>query len=180
LEKFINEIFKDTHILANRKKDDLTLEEIELFLSEHIELLPRIKAIADRLGAPKEEVAEIPLHIFSSRLNPAEAVVKYLHENRRLRLCEISIYLGRKENTIWLNYQRANKEMPDTFVIPADEKLHIPLSAFGNPGLSFLESMILYLRDNLNQSNNQVAQALKKNPKVLSMAYNRAHEKINK
>lgn len=155
--------------------------DLALFLKSHSEEeLLLLKNLVDKLLLQKikEKEIVIPLEIFSINLNPAEAIVKYLKENKSLKLSEISKLLNKKENSIWLNYKRAEKSHPKKLSISIDEKNAIPISMFRINELSYLESIVFYLRHEKRLSNNEIALMLSKSPQVLSIAYNRAKSKI--
>lgn len=160
----------------NRKLD------LELFLSSHNEEeLALLRNLIDKLilekKNEKEQEVTIPLSIFLGKLNPGEALVKYLKENKNLRFCNISRLLNKKENGIWLNYKRAEKKSKIPFEI-SEKDVFIPLYFFKNQALSYLESIVFYLRISLKMSNKEVSKLLKKSSQVVSIAYNRAKSKL--
>jgi hypothetical protein len=83
--------------------------------------------------------------------------------------------LSRKENSIWLNYERAKSKRSARFSVRQDDVL-IPIRAFG-ARYSYLESAIVYLRDQLKMHNNECARLLAKSPQTISIAYNRTRSK---
>jgi len=138
-------------ILSNLTNEDL------LRLKKLIEAA---SGVVESAAAEKE--VSIPVSIFSYSINPAEAMAKYLKENKSLRFCDISRLLKRKENTVWTNYKG---------------DICIPISNF-RQNLSFLESIVVFLRDAKRLKNKEIAKLLNKNPVVLSIAYQRAKKKV--
>src|SRR3989338_4810310 len=81
----------------------------------------------------------VPVVIFANGLSPAEALAKFLKENRSLGYSEISGLIGRDEKCIWANYKRALKKMPAPFV--AIDGISVPVSVF-NSEKSVLEALV--------------------------------------
>ena len=152
-------------ILSNLTNEDL------LRLKKLIEAA---SGVVESASAEKE--ISIPVSIFSYTTNPAEAIAKYLKENKNLRFCDISRLLKRKENTIWTNYKRAADSLHAPFSEKEDD-ICIPISNF-RQNLSFLESIVVFLRDAKRLKNKEIAKLLNKNHVVLSIAYRRAKKKV--
>lgn len=155
--------------------------DLEIFLKSHSEKeLTLLKNLIDKLLLQKlkENEISIPLSIFSKNLNPAEALIKFLKENKNLRLSEISKLLDKKENAVWLSYKRATSKSKNLFEIYNNEKISLPIHIFKIRELSSLEAIVIYLRQELRLSNNEIASLLKKSPQVLSISYNRAKNKL--
>ncbi|MBR9677613.1 hypothetical protein GOV04_05730 [Candidatus Woesearchaeota archaeon] len=155
---------------------------LEQFFSSHSEQeLILLRNLLDNLVLQKRKEKElefsIPLSIFSQQLSPAEALVKFLKDNKGLRFCNIAKALQKKENGVWLNYQRAIKKKSGELTSLPDD-IQIPLYIFKNPSLSYLESIVYYLRTELKLSNKLIAKKLSKSEQVLSIAYNRAKNKL--
>ena len=155
--------------------------DLELFLSAHSEEeLTILKGLIDRLLLQKikEKEISVPASIFSQSLNPGEALVKFLKENKGLKFSQIARLLNKKGNAVWLNYKRAAKKTKTSFVTDVYEKVSIPIHVFKSPELSYLEAIVFYLRHELRMPNNEVSRLIKKSPQVLSIAYNRAKSKL--
>ncbi len=118
----------------------------------------------------------IPLSIFSSRLYPAEALCKYLHEQEHFSYHEIAVMLKRNERSVWASCQRARKKLRSAFIVK-DENYLLPLSLFQNPFLTLLESVVLYLHTAYNLTNPQIATLLHKSPNSIAVLSKRAREK---
>lgn len=171
--------------MSNKAKDFDSEKklDLELFLKSHSEKeLILLKNLVDKLLLQKsiDNEISIPLSIFSKNLNPAEALIKFLKENKNLRFSEISKLLDKKENTVWLSYKRAESKSKNPFETSNNEKISLPIHIFKIKELSSLEAIVIYLRQELRLSNNEIASLLKKSPQVLSISYNRAKNKLTK
>ena len=122
-----------------------------------------------------EEVS-VPVSIFAGKLSPAEALAKFLKENRDLSYHEISGLIGRNERGIWSNYRRAAKKMPSPFEI--NQGIGVPLSIF-NSNRSILESLVSHLKDVKKMRNRKIAQLLNKNSSNIWTVWSRANKKNN-
>ena len=155
--------------------------DLDLFLSNQSEdELILLQDIINKIISKKQKKKEVslPISIFSQELNPAEALVKCLKENKKLRLSEISKLINKNSNAVWLNYKRAIEKKKELFILDQHEEILLPIYIFKISNLSYLESIVMYLRDEKRFSNNEIANLLKKSPQVLSIAYNRARSKL--
>ncbi|MBN4049194.1 hypothetical protein JYT91_01110, partial [archaeon AH-315-M20] len=123
----------------------------------------------------EEETLLIPVSIFSTKLAPAEALIKYLKETHDINYHEISILINRNERGVWASYQRAIKKMPSKFEIR--ETIFVPVSIFADNNFSILECLISYLKDVKHMKNSKIAILLNKNPSNIWTIYNRAKTK---
>jgi hypothetical protein len=157
--------------------------DLELFLATHDEKeLILLKNLLDKiiLKKLKENEISIPISIFSKDLSPGEALVKFLKENKNLKFSEIAKLLNKKENAIWLNYSRSKEKSKTPFDGYQMDKINLPAYIFRIEKLSYLESIIYYLRQELRLSNNELSKLLNKSPQVLSISYNHAKKKLEK
>ncbi len=123
----------------------------------------------------KEEALLVPVSIFSTKLAPAEALIKYLKETQNINYHEISVLINRNERSIWASYQRAIKKMPSEFNV--SDNILVPVSIFQNNKLSILECLISYLKDVKQMKNSNIAVLLNKNPNNIWTIYNRYNRK---
>jgi len=123
----------------------------------------------------KEEALLVPVSIFSFKLAPAEALIKYLKETHDINYHEISVLINRNERSVWASYQRAIKKMPSKFEISDD--ILVPVSIFQDNKLSILECLISYLKDAKQMKNSKIAVLLNKNPNNIWTIYNRKKTK---
>jgi hypothetical protein len=59
---------------------------------------------------PREraEYVNIPSFVFKDRtLSVLEVMTEYLHDNKKMRFCDIALILNRDERTVWTVYRRA-------------------------------------------------------------------------
>lgn len=125
--------------------------------------------------AAKQE-ASIPLSIFTSALDPAEALYKFLKENEKLSFQQIASELHRDQKSVWATYQRSAKKKKQVFLIQ-EEKYFLPLSIFKKRKYSFLESVVFYLNSVYYLSNKQIAKLLQRTPNTVAVLLKRARDK---
>lgn len=157
--------------------------DLELFLATHDEKeLVLLKNLLDKiiLKKLKENEISIPISIFSKELSPGEALVKFLKENKNMKFSQIAKLLNKKENAVWLNYNRSKEKSITSFEGYQMDKINLPVHIFKIEKLSHLESIIYYLRHELRLSNNELSKLLNKSPQVLSISYNHAKNKLIK
>lgn len=105
---------------------------------------------------------DVPVDIFSSGLSPAEALVKYLKENREMSYHEIGDALARDERGIWGSYNRAKEKMGQ--MMAGSSEYTVPIKIFRNRKLSIMEAVIKELH--------KQGMDLKKIAKLLGKSYN--------
>jgi len=127
-----------------------------------------------RGGKPKD--VEIPTCIFNGKLSALETIVKYLKENLDLKYSSIAKLLNRNDRTIWITYSNSRKKYIKKFVVK-DNKFFIPALIISNRSLSVLESIVSYLKDNLNLRYSQIALMLHRDPRTIWTVYNRRRKK---
>lgn len=126
----------------------------------------------------------VPISVFSTLLSPAEALVKYLKEERQMSFHQIGTLLNRDERGIWSSYARSRKKHQTTFSKPAGvtgvagaTSFSIPLSLFANRSFSILEHVIFYLHAALNLQEKEIAKLLNKRQAVIHTTLQRARKK---
>src|SRR3989344_5571874 len=78
----------------------------------------------------------VPIEIFAvDNLNPLEAVIKYLKENRKLKYSQIADLLERDDRVIWNTYNKIKIKIS----LSDKSTLLIPINTFQNKKLSILE-----------------------------------------
>ncbi len=124
-------------------------------------------------GAPRGgHPIEIPPTIFSTRLAPAESLVKFLKEERGMTYHTIGESIHRDERGIWGTYRRATRKMPGQpiheMIDPArKEAAGIPLSAFSDRNKSILQAVVENLRSR-GMRICEIARLLKKSYSTIS------------
>ena len=122
----------------------------------------------------KEET--IPISIFSKKLSSLETIVKYLKENKNLRLKEISKILDRKYSTIANTYQKAKKKSSKK-LNEKPSQYSLPISIFKNKKFSVLELIVSHLKNNYNLTLTEISELLQRNPKAIWTIYDRYKKK---
>lgn len=119
----------------------------------------------------------VPLSIFSAGiLSCMEAIVKYLHESAGMRFCQIASVTGRDDRSVWNSYNDARNKMPQPFCNRLEGEA-LPLSVIIDRRLSVLESISLYLKDNLGYRNCRIASILGRDDRTIWTILSRAKKK---
>jgi DNA-binding CsgD family transcriptional regulator len=118
----------------------------------------------------------LPLSLFSNKLTPLRAVVKYLKENLSKTNKQISSLINRDPRTVWITYKSAEKAKLE---LSDDSPIRIPLEIFSDEKLSAFEALVSYLRS-LEMNYSEIARALQKNPRTIWTIYARANKKMKK
>jgi len=125
----------------------------------------------------KKKKIVIPLIIFKLEISPAEALCKYLRENKELSVGEITKLINRDKSTISINYKNAVKRTKEKFKDEGD--LFVDVSIFSNRKLSVLESLISYLKKK-GYRNYEIAELLNKDQRNISTLYSRVNRKLKR
>ncbi|MFH1439320.1 MAG: hypothetical protein ABIG89_02060 [Candidatus Woesearchaeota archaeon] len=121
----------------------------------------------------------IPILIFVPELGSLEAIVKYLRENLGLSFSDISKKLGRTEANVRISYSNSKKKKPQQFEIidlsdSAKNSIVIPLSIFRTLQLSMLESLVTFLKEELDLKFTDIAKHLHRDQRTIWTIYNRS------
>jgi len=120
---------------------------------------------------------KIPLHIFSEKkLGILEAATKYLRENHSMKYCEIAKYLNRKDRTIWASYSTAIKKRKNKFET-SEIKYDVPCNVFSNRKLGPLESLVVYLKDDLHLSIHEISKLINRDYMTIYLSYTNGKKK---
>ena len=84
----------------------------------------------------------LPLSIFSGDLSGLQAIVKYLHEERRYSFSLIARTLNRDPRTIWTTYAAAKRMS----AVAVSAGLFVPLHIFADRDASILEHLVAHLK----------------------------------
>ena len=122
----------------------------------------------------KKEIL-IPSCIFNKRLSVFETIVKYLKENLALANKEIAVLISKSQKSIWQSYNSSKKKFPSVFKITVSD-YYIPISILQKP-FTILESVVLFLKDDLLLSFHKIATILKRDDRTIWTVYNRAKKK---
>ncbi len=140
------------------------LREILLEIEARTGLTPE-----QALVSLRKSQAYIPLNAFSARLGILEAAVKYLHENRGMRFCEISRTIGRDQRTVWASYANAVRKMPRPIGEPHGIMVPAEILRKGAP----LQALVEYCRDTLNMRYCRIAHIIRRDARVIWASANR-------
>jgi len=164
-----------TELLEN----DKSLEALKLLLEhfkEQYELSP--EQLLDIIsGKPKE--TSIPITAFNNeKLSSLEIIVKYMKENLSKTYHEIALILRRDDRTIWSTYNNSLDKYKQQFKAK-ETAVFIPLAIFSPRKLSVLESLVIFLKDNLGYSFNKISELLIKDYQTIYTTYKRGKSKQN-
>ncbi|MGV8150630.1 MAG: hypothetical protein ACP5NV_02780 [Candidatus Woesearchaeota archaeon] len=154
--------------------------------SNKIDLQLKNEKIDILLKKSKEELVQIilgmedysvPINVLSAGLHPLQAIVKYLHEEKKLKIRHISILLNRNVQTIWTSYRQVkSKKIPSKNSrkkISNQNQISIPLSILSKNNNSILESTVHYLNSVHKMPQAQIAKLLGKSIKTIWTCNNR-------
>lgn len=176
-EKDVNSIIP--LFLKLKQKLKISSEDL-LELIKIIELQQKSKISTENLAKAVKEAYFAPIEIFKTRnLAPLETLVKYLKENLNLKFNEISKLLNRTHRAIWGAYKSSIKKQESKFIIK-DQKILVPISIFSDRNFSILESLVKYLKEELNLSHHEIALILVRDDRTIWTVYSRARKKYEK
>ena len=119
----------------------------------------------------------IPVSIFNEKLSVLESLCKYLKENLNLSNKKISSLLNKSSKSVWQAYTNSKHKHHDKFVISI-APYFIPISIF-RKRKSVLESLVVYLKEDLNLTYHEIALLLKRDDRTIWTVYNRRARKKN-
>ena len=135
------------------------------------------KQILDLIKRIQIKELSIPVSVFKvSSLGILEVVVKYLKENLNLRYNEIASLLNRDSRTIWATYRSSNKKYPKKLAYDKSSLL-VPVSIFRNRIFAPLESIIAYLKDELDLTYKEISVLLNRDNRNIWTSYHTALKK---
>ena len=150
-----------------RTKYHLTDKEIKTYVRE--------EAVKEM---PVAEIPahEVPINIFTDTISPLEAIVKFLKENKGLKLVDIAKLTGRDQRAIGVTYRAAVKKMPEPYMID-DVKYTIPANMLQDKKLSVAEHIVKQLKETYQLNYHEVAMLVKRDDRTVWTLYNRAMKK---
>jgi DNA-directed RNA polymerase specialized sigma24 family protein len=171
-----NNSIKALNLLSLELKEDFSKEKQQI-----ISLL--IKQIKKKYRLNNEQISEltktkkkieIPLNIFSDKLEALEAISKYMKENLNLSYHEIAKLLNRDDRTIWTSYNRAVRKQPKPIKVTSGT---VPFSIFKEK-LTILEAIIVHLKKQMKYI--EIAKLLSRDQRNIWTIYSRAARKIKR
>jgi hypothetical protein len=165
--------------IDSNRDGSLRIEDLKL-VSETYNLLSKRYDLScdefEQILKRKYDDIVIPVSIFNNKTGSLETVVKYLKENLRIRLIDISKILGRSYSTIIVSYGKSTKKYPKRFIV-LDSRYHVPISIIQRSKLSILESIVVHLKENYNLKFSEIARLLQRDQRTVWTAYSRAGKK---
>jgi len=150
------------------KKKNVSYDEFKKYLDEAYK--PSL--------AKKPEEPLIPVSVFSNDyLSALEAIVKYLHENKDMRLSEIAKMISRDQRAVGVTYKFARKKMKVILKAPVS-KYSLPVSTIAGRKLSVLESIVYNLRETYSLSYHEIALIMRRDDRTVWTVYYRALKKL--
>jgi hypothetical protein len=128
----------------------------------------------------KEKDVLLPVSIFSnSKLSSLELIVKYLKEELGMHFNEIALLLKRDYKSIWGTYSAASRKQKEALTF-LSSKYFIPIKiiAVSDQNLSTLESIVSYMKDELDLRYSEIGSELHRDQRNIWTVYNRAKKKI--
>jgi len=116
----------------------------------------------------------IPSSIFSSRLAPLQALVKFLKEEKKLSNAQISSAIKRDIRTIWLTYSAVAKKR---LTFKKSDSAAVPLGIFSDEKLSILEAFVSYWCAK-GMTYSEIARMVSKDPRTIWTVRRRAVRKM--
>ncbi len=121
----------------------------------------------------------IPSNIFSAELSSFETIVKYLHENKDMRLKDIANLLHKSSSTIWITYRNSARKNSERLP-QGDFTISITPESLTHGDLSILEGISWYLKEHYGLQFHKIAQILRRDDRTIWTAWNRASQKLKK
>ncbi len=130
----------------------------------------------------REKYVSVPVGLFNTSLSPLEALVLYIYTKFLLSQQQISALLDRDPTTIWTTLHNAQQKIsPAQFKAQfgrlAENQLLVPLSVFADRSLSILEHLCIYLREEHEMSNREIARLIGKDDRTIWTVVSRAKKK---
>ena len=168
---------------AIKDRERLLKELIRYFKQKrvpHTEFLKYLEEVYRFKLVEKPEEILIPVSVFNNDyLSALETIVKYLHENKGLKLVEIAKLLNRDQRAVGVTYRFARRKLKSVLRAPVT-KYSLPLSVIADKRLSVLESIVYYLKETYALSYHRIAVLLRRNDRTVWTVYHRALRKLKK
>jgi hypothetical protein len=119
----------------------------------------------------KNQRPSVPLPLFADKeLGILEVIVKYTKENLTLTYSQIAIIINRDQRTVWTTYHKAIIKHKEPFKIE-NEEYNIPCEIFIERSNGPLETLVVYLKENLNLSFKQISSILNRDYRTIWISY---------
>lgn len=125
----------------------------------------------------QKKTPSVPASLFSNRkLGTLEVTVKYLKENLSFNYSQIAKLINRDDRTVWTAYQNAAKKQKEKFLVRKEE-YNVPCQAFWEREKGPLESVVIYLKDEMKLSFKDISAMLNRNYRTVWLSYKNGKEK---
>ncbi len=151
-----------------RNKYNLTDKEIKAYVREEAVKETTVAEISSQ---------EVPINIFTDSISPLEAIVKFLKENKGLKLVDIAKLTGRDQRAIGVTYRAAVKKMPEQYVID-EVRYTVPANMLQDKKLSVAEHVVKQLKEAYQLNYHEVAVLIKRDDRTVWTLYKRAIKKM--
>jgi parallel beta-helix repeat protein len=137
-----------------------------------------IKRRRKKASNKNNQILEIPITVFSTKLGALEAISKYMKENLGKSYTEIGELLSRDERTIWTACKKASEKYKGEIKAEKTD-INIPISIFENRKLTIFESIVVYLKEK-GMKYNEIGELLNRNQRNIWTIYSRSVKNIGK
>ncbi len=166
-------LFNEISILIKKIKDKHLVDEP--FIISLLKKKSKHSALTEQKQQPV-----VPASIFQDRkLGILESLIKYLREEKAYSNAEAAKLLNRDSRVTWTTYKKASSKNPKKIVFE-ESPPYIPVSIFSKTNIGVLETLTVYLKEDLHYSNKQIALILNRNPRTIWASYNQAIKKLSK
>ncbi|MFH1511103.1 MAG: hypothetical protein ABIF10_05410, partial [Candidatus Woesearchaeota archaeon] len=148
---------------------DKRLFELQRLLAE---LQQQYKLSREDVLKAAERSVLIPVSLFSSGLSSLEIIVKYLLENQKLSISEVSRLVLRPRQAVYQAYKSSKLKSPSRFK-PRPSKFDFPVFVIANSRYSVLESIVRFLKIHHNLSFAAIAALLCRDQRTIWTVHNR-------
>jgi hypothetical protein len=149
----------NNRLLSSTINDDEFLNALESFIDVYKE------------ERQKSQKPSVPLPLFAdSDLGILEVIVKYTKENLTLTYSQIAVIINRDQRTVWTTYHKAIIKHKEPFKIE-NEEYKIPCEIFTERSNGPLETLVVYLKQNLNLSFKQISIILNRDYRTIWISY---------
>lgn len=131
------------------------------------------KEVLDQLQRKSEG---LPISIFRSGVSGLEAIVLYLKDVQGLSITQISHLLKRQKSTLYTTYRKAKQKLPQKLDY-TDTSIIIPYQIFADRQFAVLESLVAYLKDEIELPLVKISTLLNKNYSTVRTVYVRYQKK---
>lgn len=125
-----------------------------------------------------QQTITLPISIFKANISSLEIIVKFLKEEQKKSIKDISKILKRKTSTIYNTYNNSKLKFGSSLDI-SDYTIVVPVEIFSDRKYSVLESLVAYLKENCNLQFKEISSLLNKSYSTIATVYGRYLSKKN-